>query len=314
MKEQNGGVVLREKNGIFYYTVPLFESAGGVTAAFSTRRGGVSCGKLDSLNLGFSKPEPRENVQENYRRFFGALDLDPEKMVLTVQQHTDIILPDAHTRTGMGWADFPDVVDACAGTGDGQQIGIEGIVVHLGGAHENALRRLDVVADAAYTDDPGCVLVKLTADCVPVLLYAPDVRAVAAVHDGWRSTAARLAQKTAQALVSRYGADPKKMLAAVGPSIGPCCFEVDEPVMKVFTEAFDENVAKKTGVEKWHVDLWECNVRQLLDAGLSMEHIAVAGVCTRCSDETLHYSYRRDGAGCGSLAAVIALRPQKDEK
>ena len=146
MKEQNGGVVLREKNGIFYYTVPLFESAGGVTAAFSTRRGGVSCGKLDSLNLGFSKPEPRENVQENYRRFFGALDLDPEKMVLTVQQHTDIILPDAHTRTGMGWADFPDVV-----------------------------------ADAEYTDDPDCVLVKLTADCVPVLLYAPDVRAVAAV-------------------------------------------------------------------------------------------------------------------------------------
>ena len=279
MKEQNGGVVLREKNGIFYYTVPLFESAGGVTAAFSTRRGGVSCGKLDSLNLGFSKPEPRENVQENYRRFFGALDLDPEKMVLTVQQHTDIILPDAHTRTGMGWAYFPDVV-----------------------------------ADAEYTDDHDCVLVKLTADCVPVLLYAPDVRAVAAVHDGWRSTAARLAQKTAQALVSRYGADPKKMLAAVGPSIGPCCFEVDKPVMKVFAEAFDENVAKKTGVEKWHVDLWECNVRQLLDAGLSMEHIAVAGICTRCSDETLHYSYRRDGAGCGSLAAVIALRPQKDEK
>ena len=279
MKEQNGGVVLREKNGILYYTVPLFESAGGVTAAFSTRRGGVSCGKLDSLNLGFSKPEPRENVQENYRRFFGALDLDPEKMVLTVQKHTDIILPDAHTRTGMGWEDFPDVV-----------------------------------ADAAYTDDPGCVLVKLTADCVPVLLYAPDVRAVAAVHDGWRSTAARLAQKTAQALVSRYGADPKRMLAAVGPSIGPCCFEVDEPVMKIFAEAFDENVAKKTGVEKWHVDLWECNVRQLLDAGLSVEHIAVAGVCTRCSDETLHYSYRRDGAGCGSLAAVIALSPQKDEK
>ena len=85
-------------------------------------------------------------------------------------------------------------------------------------------------------------------------------------------------------------------------------------MLKIFAEAFDENVAKKTGAEKWHVDLWECNVRQLLDAGLSMEHIAVAGVCTRCSVETLHDSYRRDGAGCGSLAAVIALSPQKDEQ
>ena len=266
------GLQLNTQGEMSWYSVPLFEKAGGVTAAFSMRKGGVSKGKLESLNLGFSKPEPRENVQKNYRRFLRPLGLDAEKIVITVQQHTDIILKDAHLHAGLGW-DVPS----------------------------------EIVADAEMTDQKGCVLVKLTADCVPVLLYAPDVHAIAAIHDGWAGTAKRLAQKTAQAMVEQYGADPSKMLAAIGPSIGPCCFEVQKDVADVFLEGFDEKHTVQVSETKWHVDLWQCNVQQLMEVGLKQENIAVGGICTRCSAEDMFFSYRRDGVNCGSLAAVISL-------
>ena len=265
--------IVREQAGdLVYYRVASFAQAGAVTAAFSTRLGGVSEGKLSGLNLGFAKPEPRANVQENYRRFLSALHLPPEKIVLTVQKHTDILLEDAHRYVGHGW------------DSDAQ-----------------------IVADAEMTDQPGCVLVKLTADCVPVLLYAPDVHAIAAVHDGWRSTVQKLAQKTALAMCRRYHADPSKMLAAIGPSIGSCCFEIDELVADLFCDAFSSDILHQTAPHKWHADLWECNIRQLVDAGLKRENISLCGICTKCADPPIFYSYRREGAPCGSLAAVIAL-------
>lgn len=263
---------MHTQGGVCWYSVPLFEKAGGVTAAFSMRKGGVSEGKLSSLNLGFAKPEPRENVQENYRRFLKPLGLDAQKIVITVQKHTDIILKDAHLHAGLGW-DIPS----------------------------------EIVADAEMTDQKGCVLVKLTADCVPVLLYAPDVHAIAAIHDGWAGTVKRLAQKTAESMVEQYGADPSKMLAAIGPSIGPCCFEVQQDVADIFLAEFDPANTVRVSDIKWHIDLWKCNVDQLMDAGLVRENIAVGGICTRCSDEDMFFSYRREGVGTGSLAAVISL-------
>ena len=266
------GLQYHKQGEVSWYSVPLFEKAGGVTAAFSMRQGGVSEGKLQSLNLGFAKPEPRENVQENYRRFFQPLGLDAEKIVITVQKHTDIILKDAHLHTGLGW-DVPS----------------------------------EIVADAEMTDQKGCVLVKLTADCVPVLLYAPDVHAIAAIHDGWAGTVKRLAQKTAEAMVQQYGADPSKMLAAIGPSIGKCCFEVEHDVADVFLKEFKTENTTQVSDIKWHIDLWNCNVEQLMDAGLQRENIAVGGICTKCSPQDMFFSYRREGVNTGSLAAVISL-------
>ena len=121
--------------------------------------------------------------------------------------------------------------------------------------------------DALVTDVPEVCIAVSTADCVPVLLYAPDVKAVAAVHAGWRGTVLRIAGKTVRILMDEYGADPRLMKAGIAPSIGPEAFEVGEEVVDAFREAgFEMSCILKRDADtgKAHIDLWEANRLQLL--------------------------------------------------
>ena len=185
--------------------------------------------------------------------------------------------------------------------------------------------------DASITNRPGLLLAIQTADCVPILLVDPKKRAIAAIHAGWRGTLARIAAKTIGKMQMHFGTKPADLLAAIGPSIGPCCYEVGTEVATQFLsqypdapDYFDEF---RTGDEpnpiQWlnmmppgHqpppkgvlLDLRKANRSQLQSAGLRPQNIHIIDLCTASRPDLL-FSYRKQGPASGRLMSVIALRP-----
>lgn len=183
--------------------------------------------------------------------------------------------------------------------------------------------------DASATNRPGLLLSVQTADCVPILLVDPQKRAIAAVHAGWRGTLGRIVAKTIGKMQMQFSSRPTDLLAAIGPSIGGCCYEVGTEVASEFrsqfsnaSEWFDE---LRTGDEpnplQWlnmappgHqppprnvlLDLRKANRSQLLDAGLRSQNIVVSDLCTACRRDLL-FSYRKEAGTTGRLMSVIGI-------
>jgi YfiH family protein len=168
---------------------------------------------------------------------------------------------------------------------------------------------ISVEADGMITDVPGIAVGVETADCVPVLLYDPKRPAVAAVHAGWRSTVRRIVQKAAGRMHDEYGSDPAGMIAAIGPAIGPECYEVDEPVIGSLKAAipFWEDVTARRGEGRWGLDLVSLNRLQLVESGLKAANVYSVGMCTSCRKD-LFYSFRAEGR-TGRMLSVIMIKP-----
>ncbi|ADV46186.1 peptidoglycan editing factor PgeF [Nitratifractor salsuginis] len=158
-------------------------------------------------------------------------------------------------------------------------------------------------ADALITDLPQVVLTILTADCVPILLYEPERRVIGAVHAGWQGSRLAIVIKCVGAMKRRYGADPGKMLAYIGPSIGGCCYEVGEEVAGHFQMI--EGAVQPGPRGKPMLDLKRVNAAQLYEAGLEEANIELSDVCTACERE-FFFSYRAEG-GCGGrfMSAIM---------
>lgn len=252
-----------------YLASPLLDTPHG----FSTRLGGVSQGHLASLNLGCHRGDDEENLRENYRRFCAATGTDDSRMVMTNQVH--------------------------------------GVAVRAVGEADIKADLLDPTpfeADGLTTDCPRITLAIFSADCIPILLFDPVRRAVGACHAGWRGTAGAIAGATVEAMVSRYGCRPGDVRAAVGPGIGPCCFETDGDVPGAMLDALGSLARAhitRAG-EKYHVDLKAINKAVLLAAGVAEAHIDVSGACTCCQHER-YWSHRYTGGVRGSQAAAIML-------
>ena len=184
--------------------------------------------------------------------------------------------------------------------------------------------------DASLTGTPGLLLAVQTADCVPILLVDPKRRIVAVIHAGWRGALARIAPKAVGLMQMRFGSKPADILAALGPAIGGCCYEVGTEVATEFTSQFTNAVdwfdELRTGDEpnplEWlnmmppgHqpppknllLDLRKANRAQLIDAGLLTKNIFVSDLCTACHPELL-FSYRKQGPVSGRLLSVVAIR------
>jgi hypothetical protein len=249
----------------------------GIAHAFSTRRGGVSRGPYGSLNLGLSVGDDPESVHENRRRFFGSLGVDPGRAVRARQVHGEGVL--VVDRALAGRAGFPHVL--------------------VGEQFEY---------DAMVTDLPGLALTVSTADCLPVLIVDSRRRAVAAVHAGWRGTVRRITELAVGALRERYGTDPRDCVAALGPGIRGCCYEVDAAVMEPLSRALAgwRACASERGPGKWLLDLAAANRGLLEDAGLDPGAIHDAGLCTRCRPD-LFYSHRGQGPTTGRMMNAILL-------
>ncbi|HET6363531.1 MAG TPA: peptidoglycan editing factor PgeF [Nitrospirota bacterium] len=166
-----------------------------------------------------------------------------------------------------------------------------------------------VQADAMITNALDLAIGVETADCVPVLLFDPLTPAVGAVHAGWRSTVKRIVQKTVKKMQDEFGSNPARMIAAIGPTIGPECYEVDEPVMRPIRETFSlwKEVASTRGSDKWSLDLVKLNKLELVQVGLSEKNVNSLGLCTSCRRD-LFYSFRAEGR-TGRMLSVIMIKP-----
>ena len=153
-------------------------------------------------------------------------------------------------------------------------------------------------ADALLENTPGSVIAVKTADCIPILLADERLRAVAAVHAGWRGTAARIAPAAVDAMQQTFGTRAVDLHAAIGPGIGACCYEVGQEVMAQFG-----------GQGRGHLDLEAENRRQLEQSGVTPGRIYASHLCTMCRPDRFH-SYRRDREAAGRLYSFIGVAPE----
>ncbi len=275
-----GSMEYHEAQSVGWLTFPSFDGLPFLRHAFSTRLGGVSTGEFASMNLNFGRGDPRETVQENFRRFCAAAGFPYESLAASAQDHHTVIRRMRVENRGVGIR-FPRDRES-----------VDGLV----------------------TNDPAVTLVTYYADCTPLFFADPAHRAVGLAHAGWRGTAAGMAARMAERMAQEFGTRPQELIAAVGPAIGPCCYEVDEPVARQFRglEGVPAQVVlREIGGGKYIVDLWEANRRLLLHAGLLPENITVARVCTRCHSRLL-WSHRATGGRRGGLAAFLRVLPEEE--
>jgi YfiH family protein len=233
------------------------------------RTGGSSHGRISGLNLGHTVGDDPDAVEANHALLYAALGLRPEQVITAHQVHG------AHV--------------ARVGVREG------GTVVHA--------------TDGLVTNEPGVALLMRYADCVPVLFFDPTRRAIGLTHAGWRGTLARVAAHTAEALVREFGCQPGDIRAAIGPSIGPCCYEVGPEVVEATRSAFPGEGALLTRIKPSghaHLDLWAAVALQLRDTGVYQ--VETARICTVCRSD-LFYSHRKQNAAGGRFGAIIGLWP-----
>lgn len=184
---------------------------------------------------------------------------------------------------------------------------VHGAAVHVVGDEKRGETRPE--ADALVTATPGRALAVVTADCVPILLADPVSGAVGAVHAGWRGTAAGVTAAAVGTMTRNWNVPPARLVAAIGPSIGACCYEVGDELADAFAAAGHDEASRaiwfsRDAAGRLRLDLWAANRDLLVQAGLSAANIHVAGLCTK-THLTWFESYRAEGAAAGRLAAII---------
>lgn len=239
----------------------------GLAHAVTTRHGGVSQPPWATLNLGGSVHDDPAAVYENTERMCAALDV-PRASLVTAYMVA------------------------------GNRVAV---------AREEHRGQFFRETDALVTTTPGVFLTLRYADCVPALLVDPVRRAVGIAHAGWRGTLALVTQRTAEAMMAEFGCRAEDIRAAIGPSIGPCCYEVGHEVVAqaraVFGGQADALLLPRT--TRTHLDLWQANRLQLEAVGVGQ--VEVAGICTRCHTHD-YFSHRGEGGRTGRFGAVIGYR------
>ncbi len=217
-------------DGLAYYTFEALDVFPELVHAVTTRHGGTSTGQWTSLNLTKGTGDDPGAVEENLRRASAALGLRREDLVSPNQRHTANVRRVSGADRGQIFAGY----------------------------------------DILITDEPSVPLLLRYADCTPILIYEPIHHACALVHSGWRGTVQGAAQAAVAALSAEFGSRPADMVAAIGPAIGPCCYEVGEDVIDAVQAAFDRpsTLLPIQANGRHHFDLWTANWRLLTDAGV----------------------------------------------
>lgn len=271
---KQGNFTQKEKNGVIYYTIPSFDKTNLVKHLFSTRIKGVSKIPFDSLNLGINKEDNMDAVRENFKIVCKVLDVPVDSIAFSNQVHgTDIRIVDS-SNTGKG---IPPI---------GNKEGIDGLI----------------------TNERGITLCTFYADCVPLYFLDPKRKVIALAHAGWKGTASKIGEKTIDKMENIYNCNPKDILVGIGPSIGPCCYEIGENVFKIFNENFTkpQKLFVSKEYNKWNLNLWIANMIILKSRGILENNITVSESCTSCNNDKF-YSYRKENGKTGRMASVIQL-------
>ncbi|PAD80385.1 peptidoglycan editing factor PgeF [Paenibacillus campinasensis] len=257
-------------------------ASSGLTAGFTGREGGVSSSPYHSLNLAFHVGDEPEDIKQNRSRVAEAVGFTLADWTCGEQVHGSRVAVVRADDRGKGSLD-----------------------------RESAFQN----TDGLVTQVPGVLLTSFYADCVPLYFWDPIEEAVGLAHAGWKGTVAEIARHMVQTMAETYGSKPEAIRAAIGPSIGVCCYEVDERVMSRVRElglersgnAGDSGMYIDKGNGKYMLNLKEINRHIMIKAGILPEHIECTTWCTSCSHD-FFFSYRKDGGTTGRMASWIGLR------
>jgi len=262
-----------KKNSIPYLQSVILDQCDFLDHVFCTRHGGASREDYKSLNMSFREGDEEFRVLQNWSKLAKSFDIPLERFLVLNQVHGDGILV----------------------------VGVEG---------DNFSSQSELSYDAIVTNHPGLAICIKTADCVPVFIVDKAKKVVAAVHAGWKGTALAISAKVIRLMRERYGSQPQDILVAIGPSIGLCCYEVDNATAEAFQaqknkESFLFPKASKSN--KWMVDLPEANRRQILDCGIPEANIESSGYCTMCHQD-IFFSHRGSGGITGRQINFMMIK------
>lgn len=276
------GWVWQQGQNLAYLTIPEWGELG-VEVGFSSREGGYSKAPFDSLNFGLHVGDDPKVVLQNRQRWLGEWSGSWQDFAVGQQVHG----------AEVGWLE--------AGSGGRGAKDVESAIP---------------ATDGLLTKSELC-LMAFFADCVPIYFYHPFLKSIGIAHAGWKGTVSRIGLRVLEKF-KEAGGKPEQCLIAIGPSIGPCCYEVDERVAEMFEHSFPgSNVLKpfrpKQGPKHYHLDLWEANFQVLLAGGADPEKITRVPSCTACNPERF-YSYRRDRGSTGRMAGWIRFLEDREVK
>lgn len=261
----------------------------GLTVGFTGRAGGCSSTPYLSLNCGLHVGDKDADVISNRQSIASALGWPFDAWTCAEQVHGNVVHQVKLADRGRGRADH---ADAIAG------------------------------ADAIMTDVSGVLLASYYADCVPLYFYDRRNNAIALAHAGWRGTAGEIAAATVSAMEQAYGSQPNELLAAIGPAIGLCCYEVDGPVLQAMEPLINE--AEAAGARRDSmvgpladgraaINLKEINRQIMIKAGIMPSNIELTKWCTSCSQSEF-YSYRAEQGRTGRMASWIGMAEEVEGK
>lgn len=262
------GWSILQKGSLEFGCFPALEQYG-VVHGFTCRQGGESDIIPGTLNMALHVGDDRSKVLRNRQRVAEALGFYLENTVTCAQVHGTNVVPVNHGQSGRGSFALEDTIPD---------------------------------ADGLITDCKGLPLMLFYADCVPVLLVDTKGPGIGVVHAGWRGSVGRIVQKAVEAMGQAYGTLPENLMAAIGPSIGPCCYEVDERVREKALEY--PGCFTPHGKGHYLLDLWQLNRLQLVEAGVPEQNVLTAGVCTCCHVDQF-FSHRKEKGKTGRLAAIL---------
>ena len=274
MKFQSKTMTLNSPDTVPYLTYNSLSEINFINHAFSTRLGGVSEGEFTSMNMAFNRGDNPESVTENYKRICKSAGFDFDSLTASAQDHNTFVRAVTSENKGVGIYKPRDLHSV----------------------------------DALITNEKGVTLVTYYADCTPLFFVDIKQKAIGLAHAGWRGTVGRIGEKVVKKMTELYGTNPADIVAAIGPAISVCCYEVDTPVYNAFKEAgiIGDKIFRQTDSEHYRLDIKEANRQILINSGILPENIDVADICTCCNSDSLH-SHRATGGERGNLAAIIEL-------
>ncbi len=276
MNIKSNTMTLHNKDNTPYLTYNSLSEISFINHAFSTRLGGVSTGIFSSMNLAFNWGDLQQNVTENYKRLCKSAGFDYQSLTASAQDHNVFVRR---------------VTCADRGVGIYKPRDMESV-------------------DAIITNDVGVTLVTYYADCTPLFFVDKKNRAIGLAHAGWRGTVGKIGEETVKKMTREFGTNPKDIVAAIGPAINKCCYEVDYPCAQKFLNLSGLNTEKfvfEKGGGKYAVDLIEANRQILIQAGILPENITLSDLCTCCNSELL-WSHRATKGERGTMCAMMCLK------
>lgn len=268
-------MTLNNADSVPYLTYNSLSEINFINHAFTTRLGGVSEGEFSSMNMAFNRGDNPDSVTENYRRICKSAGFDFESLTASAQDHNTVVRAVTAENRGVGIYKPRDMQSV----------------------------------DALITNEKGITLVTYYADCTPLFFVDTKNRAIGLAHAGWRGTVGRIGERVVEKLKECYGTDPADIVAAIGPAISVCCYEVDKPCADNFYALNDLDSSrfvfpKDNG--KYMIDLLEANRQILVAAGVKSENITISDLCTNCNSELL-WSHRATNGRRGTMSAFMCI-------